>query len=310
MLAFIPFRKALGPFDRSFAHQSKLMGYPGPMGLRSCPPVENRLPYAREYPCPFRTRLDDDSGSQLDFDSTSMFDPDDIRFDDTQCISIGRSTGKPPRMLRAPEPAAEAHESDQEAEVGIALRFGPHLYATPADILGPEDDELAEPAGRLAARNSRAIFTPAETHQGTELLHKALSEPTLGGGGGPYEHYNDHNDDDDGASEMETMNMPFWHLTKPRQKRHSHHAGDTIPDDMSIISDVSLIPTYFPSDIMKQQQQRPHHRAVLKRLIVAKARSARQTMRHLKRTVGNVFVEPPTAHQPTRCVRVGAAAVC
>ncbi|KAK4131959.1 hypothetical protein BT67DRAFT_386698 [Trichocladium antarcticum] len=239
MLAFIPFRKALGPFDRSFAHQSKLMGYPGPMGLRSCPPVENRLPYAREYPCPFRTRLDDDSGTQFDFDSTSMFDPDDIRFDDTQCISIGRSTGKPPRMPGAPEPAAEAHESDQEAE-----------------------------------------------------------------------HYND-DDDDDGASEMETMNMPFWHLTKPRQKRHSHHAGDTIPDDMSIISDVSLIPTYFPSDIMKQQQQqqqRPHHRAVLKRLIVAKARSARQTMRHLKRTVGNVFVEPPTAHQPTRCVRVGAAA--
>jgi hypothetical protein len=232
------------------------------------------------------------------FNSSCMLESDDIKFDDTQCISVGRSRGKFQAVLQgpAPVPALQGRDCDQNNEDRVPMRLGAHLYATPADILGPENDEQAEPAGTLSAHDGSVIFTPVEEHQNTEMVHKTLSEPTPARPALLQE-------EDDDESDMETMNMPFWHLPK-HKKRHSHHGGDTIPDDMSIISDVSLIPTYFPSDIMKQQ--RPHHRALIKRLIVAKARSARQTMRQLKRTVGNVFVDTAT-HQPTKCIRVGAA---
>ncbi|KAK3299094.1 uncharacterized protein B0H64DRAFT_90909 [Chaetomium fimeti] len=121
----------------------------------------------------------------------------------------------------------------------------------------------------------------------------------------------DHDDKNNTNSDMETMNMPFWNLPR-RQKQHIFRGGDTIPDDMSIISDASLIPTYYPSDIMKQQQQQPQrspHRTLIKQLFRAKARAAKQTVRQLKRScrdaVGHVFVDP-ASHRGPKCVAVGS----
>ncbi|KAH6854399.1 hypothetical protein B0I37DRAFT_29130 [Chaetomium sp. MPI-CAGE-AT-0009] len=120
----------------------------------------------------------------------------------------------------------------------------------------------------------------------------------------------DYDDKDNANNDMETMNMPFWNLPR-RQKQHTFRVGDTIPDDMSIISDASLIPTYYPSDIMKQQQpQRAQHRTLIKKLFRAKARAAKQTVRELKRScrdaVEHVFVEP-ASHRGPKCVAVGSA---
>jgi hypothetical protein len=184
-----------------------------------------------------------DSEADITFGSTDMLNCDDLNFDDTQCISVGRSTGRFRAIPGAPTP--QRHHQAQVSE---------------------------------------------------------------------YHDEKNYTDNTNTTNNMETMNMPFWNLPR-RQKRHSLRAGDTIPDDMSIISDASLIPTYYPSDIMKQQQQqlppqRHHHRALIKHIIRTKARAAKQTVRELKRScrdaVGHVFVEP-MGHRSPKCVAVGAA---
>ncbi|KAK4040528.1 hypothetical protein C8A01DRAFT_15621 [Parachaetomium inaequale] len=253
MLPYVPFGKPLAALDSRFAkyillptRQSKMDDRPVTMGLRPSSPVERRLLCARDDPCLFRTRLIDpmatDADAEIAFESTDMLDSDDLKFDDTQCISVGRSMGK--------------------------------FKAMPGTVSDPT-----------------AAYR-------TILIHDK----------------DDGDDDKDDDGSMEAMNMPFWYLPLKRQKSHTHHAGDPVPDDdMSIISDASLIPTYYPSDIMKQQQQqqRPQHRAIIKRVIRAKARAAKQTMRELKRScrdaVEHVLVESAASHRAPKCVAVGSA---
>ncbi|KAL2263353.1 hypothetical protein VTK26DRAFT_7149 [Humicola hyalothermophila] len=316
MLAFIPFpfRKRLGAsldHQDQFASQSAMMGHPILIGIRSASPVEGRLPRAREDPCLFRTRLND-GGREMELYGDDMDNSDDeLRFDDSQCISVGRTLGKFPLGRQG---------CDFGGQIGMAKEFGPHLYSAPADLIGPQEDSETE----------SSETAPVNSGRGKNC---------------------------DGESPMETMNMPFWHLPdrrnqaaeKKTKKKKVFHIGPAdgdgdgdgdgdsdgyngiVPpnydgeddDDMSVITDVSLIPTYFPSDIMATKPGRtaPHHRALIKRVIVAKARAARQTVRQLKRTcrnaVGNVFVVEASAgagnaaagtgpgHKHTKCVRVG-----
>ncbi|KAK4239466.1 hypothetical protein C8A03DRAFT_14166 [Achaetomium macrosporum] len=246
MLALVPFCKPSASLDGRFAKyillpncQSKMDNEPVLGDCQLDSPVESRRPRAREEPCAFRTRLADrvaDSEDDIAFESTDKVDAERLRFDDAQCISVGRSMG----------------------------RF--------------------------------------KTHQGLATHRKALSDPT-----GICSSSWANEDDGDDENNMEAMNMPFWNLPR-RQKRRTTHYGEDIPDDMSIISDISLIPTYFPSDALKQQ--RHHHRALVKHLFLAKAKAARQTMRQLKRScrdaVGHISVEPRT-HRTPECVPVGAA---
>ncbi|KAL2199707.1 hypothetical protein P885DRAFT_30162 [Corynascus similis CBS 632.67] len=251
VLAYIPFHKPLPALGNRFvkyvlmpSSQVKVDDEePIWMGLRPLIPIESRLPRAREDPCSFRTRLIDPlAGSDFDvaLESSGMLSSGDLRFDDTQCVSIGR--------------------------------------------------------GREC--------------QGWPSIRKTLNDHTTAPCASP------NNDDGETDVNMETMNMPFWDLPR-RPKRLASRPGDAIPDDMSIISDASLIPTYYPSDIMKQQQQqqqRPRQRArLIKRLIRAKARAARQTVRELRRScrdaVEHVFVEPTAAaavHKGTKCLAVGS----
>jgi hypothetical protein len=289
MLALLPSHKPADLLDGRLAkhillskRQKKMDDEPMPMGCRPSSPVESRLPRDREDPCLFRTRLVDPvAGSEADIALENA--DDDLKFDDVQCISVGRSVGK----FKTKKPAAPNLPN-----------YGEHGQANEALNAGKE------------VHFDKPSVTLLEDRPEQPMIHKTFSNPPTTGHRAVLvdKDENDnygYNDEDN----MEAMNMPFWNLPK-RQKHYTHHAGDTIPDDMSIISDISLIPTYFPSDVMKQQ--RPQHRALVKRLIRAKARAARHTVREFKRScrnaVENVFVEPAAAHHKgPKCVAVGSA---
>ncbi|KAL2015001.1 hypothetical protein VTK56DRAFT_6544 [Thermocarpiscus australiensis] len=301
MVSFLSFRKLSAALDRQLPsilppkHETKATTEQSARGLYPYFPVESRRPREREDPCSFRTRLLD-PGSEIVFDSTEKLDSEDLKFDDTQCISVNRSLGK----FQAAHGVAALRSCGCEQDSGgrMATGLGPHSYSVPAPMPDPKEEERLGSARSYSKNDGSVICTPVEEHQDTESISKITSDPTPVLQAHPQ---------DEGESEMETMSMPFWYLPK-RQKRRSHRGGDsTIPDDMSIISNTSLIPTYCPSNVMKQQ--RPRHRALVKRFIVAKTRAARQTVRQLKRSccnaVGHVFVEPVT-HRPTECVPVGS----
>ncbi len=307
MLTFLPFRNPLASLDGRLAkhilppnRRSKIDETPFSMGcLRPSSPVESRLPRDREDPCSFRTRLIDsvtDSDDDVAFGSTDKLDASDLRFDDTQCISVGRLSGNLKSVSRV-----ATLPSERENGGGIADGLSRHPNSTPTNT-----KEYGPPRPEGHSLGSKVILAGAEEHR-SWAANMALSDPT------PRrtvfvsednEGSTSHDSDDD---RMEVMNMPFWNFPK-RQKIHAVRSGDTIPDDMSVISDISLIPTYSPSDVLRQQ--RPQHRALIKRIFRAKARAARHTMRELKRScrdaVGNVFLEP-AAPRTTQCVAVGSA---
>ena len=311
MLAFLPFRTPLVSLDGRFAkhillpnRRAKVANGPFLMGFRPSSPVESRLPRDREDPCSFRTRLIDtiaDSDADMPLESADQLSDNDLRFDDTQCISVGRSVGNLKPLSRVT--TWPSHENEQANEGGITDELPAHMCSNLTYMASTGKDGQPRSTTEHCLGN-RVILTQAEEKPG-RIVHKALSDLTA------YHTVlvseNDDDCEDDSDDNMEAMNMPFWNLPRP-QKRPTVHTGDTIPDDMSIISDVSLIPTYSPSDVLKQQ--RPQHRALIKRLIRAKARAARHTMRELKRScrdvVGNVFVEPTTPRTP-QCVAVGSA---
>jgi hypothetical protein len=316
MLALLPFHKPADLLDGRLAkhillpkRQKKMDDEPMPMGFRPSSPVESRLPRDREDPCSFRTRLVDPvAGSEADITLENA--DDDLKFDDIQCISVGRSVGKFKTMPAPPIPPNHSGHSHAN-EGGIANEYRHRLYSAPADMASPKKDDRTEFAYSTSDSIDKPTVALVEDHLERPMVHKEYNDPTTGYRTVLVDNDENHNDkyNDNDKDNMEAMNMPFWNLPK-RQKHYTHHAGDTIPDDMSIISDISLIPTYFPSDVMKQQ--RPQHRALVKRLIRAKARAARHTVREFRRScrsvVENVFVEPAgAAHKGPKCVAVGSA---
>ncbi|KAK4250512.1 hypothetical protein C7999DRAFT_11717, partial [Corynascus novoguineensis] len=319
VLACIPFHKPLPALGNRFAKYVLMPGSqvkvddeePIWMGLRPLIPIESRLPHAREDPCSFRTRLIDPlAGSDVDvaLESSGMLSSGDLRFDDTQCVSVGRWTAR----FKANSEISTSPDSEHEQanETAATKNLDPHLFSAAANEAASQDDEGLETIRSAAVKNARRLtVAPVSGRecQDWPLIRKTLSDITTD----PCTFPNNDNGVTDGN--MEAMNMPFWDLPR-RPKRLASRAGDAIPDDMSIISDASLIPTYYPSDIMKQQQQRPRQRArLIKRLIRAKARAARQTVRELRRScrdaVEHVFVEPTAAaavHGGTKCLAVGS----
>ncbi|KAL2140111.1 hypothetical protein VTI28DRAFT_4259 [Corynascus sepedonium] len=320
VLAYIPFHKPLPALGNRFVKYVLMPGSqvkvddeePIWMGLRPLIPIESRLPRAREDPCSFRTRLIDPlAGSDVDvaLESSGMLSSGDLRFDDTQCVSIGRWTA---RFKANSEISTSPNTEHEQANETAAIKnFDLHLFSTAANEAVSQDGEVPETIRSAAVKNARRLtVAPVSGRecQGWPSIRKTLNDHTTA----PCAYPN--NDDGETDVNMETMNMPFWDLPR-RPKRLASCPGDAIPDDMSIISDASLIPTYYPSDIMKQQQQqRPRQRArLIKRLIRAKARAARQTVRELRRScrdaVEHVFVEPTAAaavHKGTKCLAVGS----
>ncbi|KAL1843144.1 hypothetical protein VTJ49DRAFT_2894 [Mycothermus thermophilus] len=302
MLALLPLNKPISLLDSRFARRT-LLGRRKPSKTNDGPnllgdgpdfPIESLLPRDHEDPCSYRTRLVDpiiDNDVDMVFENVDTQHGEDLRFDDTQCISIGRAMDKFKSTPMVPI------SSSREA-------LGNHHHLpTLADGVNFKNDERMDSLG--------AMTQSTEENPDQLPIKRTLSEtmticgPISGDQNDGRSSKNSHYDNEEVLMEM--MNLPFLQLAK-RQKRTAHHAND-IADDMSIISDASLIPTYFPSDATKQQ--RPQHRALLKRLVRAQAKVARKTMRDLKRScrdvVGNVFVDSTATPKRVKCVAVGAA---
>ncbi|KAL2157442.1 hypothetical protein VTH06DRAFT_6134 [Thermothelomyces fergusii] len=190
-----------------------------------------------------------------------------------------------------------------------------HLSLVPAENATPKDREKLESSEPAATDDMcRLAITPFGGHLDRPLIYETASHPAALSRALA----NNNDNGDVTGGDMETVNMPFWDLPR-RPKQHSARLGDVIPDDMSVISDASLIPTYCPTDVAKQQ--RPPPRALLvKRLIRSKARAARQAVRQLRRScrdaVEHVFVDSAaramttttttTTTSSTKCFAVGS----
>lgn len=325
MRSFVPVPKSLGSLDLMLTkrvlpilpppkqhQQEPITGLPATLRYRPCSPVLGKRPREREDPCSFRTRLMDGGGAadgesevEFGFDSTDKLDADDVKFDDTQCIEVNRS----PQKFAGGRGVApfQAQEPNLHEEPKGPNGLGPHLFAVPVN----ETNE--SPASDLDVNEPLAATVG---HQGMpRMIPNSLSDPTSS-------HPNNFLEDSDDENEMESMNMPFWDMmaTKKRPRGPSSHSRtNIIPDDMSIITDISQIPAYYPSDVINKQPQQQwkgsRRRAVLKHLFVAKAKSARQTMRHLKRSCREVVMghghacaaeADAAAYRPTPCVPVGS----
>ncbi|KAL2122563.1 hypothetical protein VTJ04DRAFT_3018 [Mycothermus thermophilus] len=311
----LPRRRLLGLCKVSRTSQTD--DAPNLLGDGSTFPIESLLPREREDPCLFRTRLMD-RPAEPDVDMVfESVDAPDLRFDDSQCISVGRSMDKfksVPKDHAYPDPAvAESGcavaELNHVAEVNPAVADFGHLAAKTKSILvdkfnSPSHERLSQDTAKASEESLNRVPSKKAMSDTSTLCGPNLDEIN-DGRASKHSLYDESTYDDEET--MEVVNMPFWPPVK-RQNHSLHNANDSIPDDMSIISDASLVPTYFPTDITKQQ--RPQHRALLKRLVRVKARVARQTVRNLKRSCRNavegMFVDQTPPRKPVKCVAVGA----
>ncbi|KAH6625976.1 hypothetical protein B0J18DRAFT_464032 [Chaetomium sp. MPI-SDFR-AT-0129] len=347
MIPYNPFRKPLASLDGRFAkyilmptrHQETTDIDDGDdlVPMDNCPesPIESLLPRDREDPCSFRTRLMDSlvdpevvdvnveaeakakAGTRLAFESTDLLESEDVNFDDSQCISVGRTKNK----LGAIFPTSgrsENCESTGESEPRGMKRLNADQAFTPIGNSSANSNELNTPMAEQSNPTATATIGSTDCLVNS-IVRQEITDKV---------NNDDDNDGDDASSPMEEMNMPFWTLP-PRQKKQRVHYNrrssdyvdnndeDEDDDDMSIITDISLIPTYFPSDVMRQQSHthpytynnnsnnnnhhqrtlsdRTHqHRALLKRVLRGHTSAAKQTMRRLKRScrdaVEGVFV--------------------
>ncbi|KAK4165817.1 hypothetical protein QBC43DRAFT_287576 [Cladorrhinum sp. PSN259] len=255
--------------------------------------------------CSFRTKLAEEVEADFSDDTSDFATPTstyddlsiggggaDIKFDDPDCVSIHRSP---------------------------CIRGGfPNISAVPADLISPETTEGNGPQDSMIIEpiSLPAKFSLSSAKRGggivatVQLLpdNKSTSQQEIAF-------------QDADLSEQITMPFSVNPAREPRCRNSllSVHADedalsddeeeDIIGDDMSIITDISMIPTYCPSDVMRQQQKIRAH-TLLARLIKSKTIAAKKTVRQLKRScrgvVESTFSEAGS-YRPTKCVRVGEA---
>ncbi|KAK4456979.1 hypothetical protein QBC42DRAFT_189733 [Cladorrhinum samala] len=197
---------------------------------------------------------------------------DAIKFDDTECISVNRTPGMRGRSQ--------------------------NIITVATDLIGPESDEDAEDSMAIEPISFREEFSLKQQNVHATTVELSPRNATAS----PEFEFEE-------VDLSEHLNIHFAVLT-PRQKRCSDEiVCDDEDDNMSIITDISMIPTYCPSDVM-QHEQRSRAVTLLGRLFKAKASAAKKTVRQFKRScrgvMENTFAEPNT-YRPTKCVRVGEA---
>ena len=213
MLAFLPFRTPLASLDGRFAkhillptRRAKVADGPFLVGFRPFSPVESRLPRDREDPCLFRTRLIDpiaDSDADMPLESADKLSDNDLKFDDIQCISVGRSVGHPKPMSIVT--AWPNHENEQASEGGIMDELPAPMCSNLTYMADTGNDGQPGSTTRHSL-GSKAILTQAEEQSG-RIVHKALYDLTNCHTVLVSE--NDDDCEDDSDDNMETMNMPF-----------------------------------------------------------------------------------------------------
>ncbi|KAK4220483.1 hypothetical protein QBC38DRAFT_462579 [Podospora fimiseda] len=248
-------------------------------------------------PCSFRTKLleeiEEDSSDEFPTPSSTYDDLSvgyDVKFDDVDCVSVNRSTNMRGAYVQQ------------------------RITTIPADLIGPDREESSGP-------QDSQMIEPISFPAGFSLQSTSTKQATEGVVA-TAQRISDYNISDEDLSEQVTM--PFS-VNSCREVRYrssllSYHAADNedetlsdedgiiIDDDMSIITDISLIPTYSPSDVMRQQQNIRAH-TLFARLIKAKTNAAKQTVRQLKRSCRGVvegkFSDSRNSYTPTKCVGVG-----
>ncbi|KAK4192636.1 hypothetical protein QBC35DRAFT_197367 [Podospora australis] len=256
--------------------------------------AHHRNSFERGDPCSFRTRLlDGDRFASEDvLTHTNDLGIGGIKFDDAECISIDRSLGR----------------------FGNQVRKRPEcrIHLAPADLISPSvsEDDFRTDKKSGVVRDRHLLKSPQSDQSPLPSSTVSTSMSTINMDESTHEAY------------------PFWPLP-PRRKKHrnfpsrdrdvdsnnnttadtdnvSDDNGDD--DDISIISDVSLIPTYALNDIARKRQCARAH-ALLRQLIKAKTNTTKQTVRILKRTclaMGQAWVDP-NPYKPAKCVSVGKA---
>lgn len=226
----------------------------------------------------YRSRLVEESDSKGDIASSTTDEnsgTDTMKFDDTECISVNRTPGMRSRSQ--------------------------NISTVATDLIGPEGDENAEDSMMIEPISFPERFPLASLKQ--QNVHASTVELA------PRNTTTSPDFEYEEVDLSEHLNIHFAVLA-PRQKRcRDEIMGDDEDDDMSIITDISMIPTYCPSDVM-HHQQRSRAVTLLGRLFKAKASAAKKTVRQLKRScrgvMENTFAESNT-YRPTKCVRVGEA---
>lgn len=338
MMSYNPFHKPLASLDGRFAkyilvptrHQETAAIDDGDdlVPMDHCPesPIESRLPRDREDPCSFRTRLMDSqvdleveeanleadakakAGTRLAFESTDLLESEDVNFDDSQCISVGWTKNRLGAMFRTPT-RSENCEGAGEGDSRSVKRLNTYQAFALIGNSSANSKEQHTPMAEQSSPTATATISSTDRLVNNMVRQETIDEANS----------DDRDDGYNASSPMESMNMPFWTLPPRQKKQRAHHnphsdeyVGDNDDDDdMSIITDISLIPTYFPSDVMRQtshpynnsnhnnyQQNlsdRTHqHRALLKRVLRGHTYAAKQTMRRLKRScrdaVEGVFI--------------------
>ncbi|KAK3989190.1 hypothetical protein QBC44DRAFT_89741 [Cladorrhinum sp. PSN332] len=254
--------------------------------------------------CLFRTKLVEEvedeefsDGTTSDFPTPGSTYDDltigcDIKFDDADCISV----------LRSP-----------------TMRGGfvqQRVSTVPADLISPQRDESSEPQDSMMIE---ALSFPTKFS-----VQSTSAKQGNGRAVATVQQISDSNASEEDLSEQ--VIMPF--SVNPHRKARcrssllSFRAVDNdgemlsdedhciIDDDMSIITDISMIPTYCPSDVMRQQHKIRAH-TLLARLIKSKTNAAKKTVRQLKQScrgvVESTFSESRNTYMPTKCIRVGEA---
>jgi len=272
MLAFIPLSKPLGLLQsRATATTPEYLLNPYQSlqtGLRGAS-VESIL--ARDRDCSFRTRLKDvisDSDSETFFEDMSD-DEQDLQFDDQGCVEVNRAIGKFAAVSRLQQ--SHKAQDNQQSEV--------------------ESDQLL-----VSKPLNPNLFAPPVNDQASVDYD---SNSDISDSSSTSKHIGD-------VPQMESLTLPFYFPSK--RAKYTPIDPTDVPDDMSIISDADMVPTYAPN-VKKQHgfgrlpaNLKLANKALLKRALVSKARAAKKTMKQFKRTcreaMGCVFDPACTVASP------------
>ena len=239
----------------------------------------------RHDPCSFRTRLSDAGlGPELGYyvaNRLSVATAAATPRASNGCVAVERSLGRPgeapptplqatfrvsSRTLRSRKRSRQEHEDD-----GYTPATSTKVITVPSNIIMiPSDEDGSESFAATPLSPAFDLvdvaFSTLEEFEDTEMVS-----------------WNDRSRRDSGPvnfdANMSTMRMPFSYQHSRGVRRSvadmvlANDSAGFGSDEWSVIADASMVPTYGPSDVMKQ----PIHQAIM-RSFVSRCRAAKRRM--------------------------------
>ncbi|KAK3397649.1 hypothetical protein B0T20DRAFT_453723 [Sordaria brevicollis] len=253
----------------------------------------------RHDPCSFRTRLSDAGlAPELGYYVANRLSTPAAATPKASngCVAVERSLGRPgeapPTPIRATMRVSSRtlrsrKRSRHDNEDGYTPSASTKIITVPSNILiVPSDEDASDSLAPTPLSPGFDLvdiaFTTVEEFDDTEMVS-----------------WNDRRRDSrpiDFDANMSTMRMPFAYQHPPGVRRSvvdivvTDSAG--ISDEWSVIADASMIPTYGPSDVMKQ----PIHQAIV-RSFVSRCRAAKRRMMTSRRHSCRLSLTDMTAGQ-------------